>query len=276
MQATKKTSHRLLATVNTTPFKLSVLKSAGSKNKMFKRLASVAALSTAMVAPLFSISAQAAPAVNTANSNKTSESAAAASLNQYLSRLGSLQASFVQTTQATNKTAPRPMANQGLKSTHLNQKFTGTMQVKRPGQFRWETTSPSKQLIVTSGNTVWIYDPDLEQAVRQNLDDQVGNTPALLLSGQSATIMKSFRVTQPKASEPFFVLYPKADDGVFESLGIRFSSTSSGQGAPSQMILKDSLGQQTTINFSNVKLNPTLSANAFNFVPPKGTDVIDQ
>jgi outer membrane lipoprotein carrier protein len=42
------------------------------------------------------------------------------------------------------------------------------------------------------------------------------------------------------------------------------------------MILKDSLGQQTTINFSNVKLNPTLSANAFNFVPPKGTDVIDQ
>lgn len=279
MQATKKTSHRLLASVNATSFKLSILKSAGSKNKMFKRLALVAALSTAVVAPLFSISAQAAPAVNTANSNKTSntsESAAAASLNQYLSRLGSLQASFVQTTQATNKTAPRPMANQGLKSTHLNQKFTGTMQVKRPGQFRWETTSPSKQLIVTSGKTVWIYDPDLEQAVRQNLDDQVGNTPALLLSGQSATIMKSFRVTQPKASEAFFVLYPKADDGVFESLGIRFSPTASGQGAPSQMILKDSLGQQTTINFSNVKLNPTLSANAFNFVPPKGTDVIDQ
>jgi outer membrane lipoprotein carrier protein len=150
------------------------------------------------------------------------------------------------------------------------------MQVKRPGQFRWETTSPAKQLIVTSGKTVWIYDPDLEQAVRQNLDDQVGNTPALLLSGQPGTIMKSFRVTQPKASEAYFVLYPKGEDGVFESLGLRFTGNSPGQSAPSQMILKDSLGQQTTINFSNVKLNPSFSSSAFNFTPPKGTDVIDQ
>lgn len=282
-QATKKPSHRVLASAQAAPFKLNKLnslKSVGANNMPIKivlnRIAVAAALSVTLVAPVLSVSAQAAPTANTANANTANEGAAAASLNQYLSRLGSLQASFVQTTQATNKTAPRPMANQGLKSSHLNQKFTGTMQVKRPGQFRWETSSPSKQLIVTSGKTVWIYDPDLEQAVRQNLDDQVGNTPALLLSGQSSTIMKSFRVTQPKANEPFFVLYPKADDGVFESLGIRFSNTASGQGAPSQMILKDSLGQQTTINFSNVKLNPALSAAAFNFVPPKGTDVIDQ
>lgn len=271
MQTTKKTQYSVSAFVQATPFELTAFKKAS-----FKRIALVAALSASLVAPLLSMSVQAAPTANANTRASASESAAATSLNQYLSRLGSLQASFVQTTQPTNKTAPRPMANQGLKSTHLNQKFTGTMQVKRPGQFRWETTSPSKQLIVTSGKTVWIYDPDLEQAVRQNLDDQVGNTPALLLSGQSATIMKSFRVTQPKASEPYFVLYPKAEDGVFESLGIRFANTASAKGAPSQMILKDSLGQQTTINFSNVKLNPTLSANAFNFVPPKGTDVIDQ
>lgn len=205
-----------------------------------------------------------------------SESAATTSLNQYLSRLGSMQASFVQTTQATNKTAPRPAVNQGLKSTHLNQKFVGNMQVKRPGQFRWETSSPAKQLIVASGKTVWIYDPDLEQAVRQNLDEQVGNTPALLLSGQPSTIMKSFRVTQPNAGEPYFVLYPKSEDGVFESLGIRFSGNSPNQSAPAQMVLKDSLGQQTTITFSNVKINPSLNSSAFNFTPPKGTDVIDQ
>lgn len=225
----------------------------------------------ALFAPATLLSVHAAPAQNKAQHAPVSESAATASLNQYLSRLGSMQASFVQTTQAINKTPARPMANQGLKSSHLNQKFIGTMQVKRPGQFRWETTSPAKQLIVTSGKTVWIYDPDLEQAVRQNMDEQVGNTPALLLSGQTGTIMKSFRVTQPNAGQPYFVLYPKSEDGVFESLGIRFTNN-----APSQMILKDSLGQQTTIIFSNVKLNPSLSSSTFNFTPPKGTDVIDQ
>lgn len=203
-----------------------------------------------------------------------SEQNATTNLNQYLSRLKSLQADFVQTTQLQNNkvsTAKPSSLNQGLRNTHLNQTFTGTMQVKRPGQFRWETSSPSKQLIVTSGQTVWIYDPDLEQAVRQKLDEQVGNTPALLLSGQSSSIMKSFRVTQPNPKEAYFVLYPKAEDGVFESLGMRFTKS-----LPSQMILKDSLGQQTTINFKNVKLNPSLKSSAFNFVPPAGTDVIDQ
>lgn len=204
-----------------------------------------------------------------------SETAATQSLNQYLSRLNSMQAGFTQTTQVANKAKTAPIKsgalNQNLRNTHLNQTFTGTMQVKRPGMFRWETTSPSKQLIVTSGKTVWIYDPDLEQAVRQTLDQQVANTPALLLSGQSSQIMKSYRVTQPDSKDSYFVLYPKGQDGVFESLSIRFANK-----LPSQMILKDSIGQQTIINFNNVKLNPALNNSVFNFVPPKGTDVIDQ
>ncbi len=237
-------------------------------NKVKKQfaLAMLAAL------PVFAVGVTAATAVQAAPT-VASEAAATNNLNQYLSRISSLQANFSQSTQASApKSGKTPaLANQGLRSTHLNQTFSGVMQVKRPGLFRWETTSPSKQLIVTSGKTVWIYDPDLEQAVRQSLDEQVGNTPALLLSGQSATIMKSFRVTQPNANEAYFVLYPKQEDGVFESLGIRFSNN-----APSQMILKDSLGQQTTINFSNVQSNPNLNAEAFNFVPPKGVDVIDQ
>jgi outer membrane lipoprotein carrier protein len=220
-----------------------------------------------MLAATVSSSAIAAPTA-------VSEQSASTALNQYLTRLKSLEADFVQTTQLQNaKAAPAKTSslNQGLRNSHLNQKFTGMMKVKRPGQFRWETTSPSKQLIVTSGQTVWIYDPDLEQAVRQKLDEQVANTPALLLSGQASNIMKSFRVTQPNAQEAYFVLYPKAEDGVFDSLGMRFSNN-----LPSQMVLKDSLGQQTTINFSNVKLNPNLNNSVFNFVPPKGTDVIDQ
>lgn len=220
-----------------------------------------------LVAGTFSTSTIAAPTA-------VSEQKATTALNQYLTRLKSLEADFVQTTQLQNaktvKAKPSSL-NQGLRNSHLNQKFTGTMQVKRPGQFRWETTSPSKQLIVASDETVWIYDPDLEQAVRQKLDEQVSNTPALLLSGQTSNIMKSFRVTQPNAQEAYFVLYPKSEDGVFDSLGMRFSNN-----LPTQMVLKDSLGQQTTINFSNVKLNPTLNSSAFNFVPPKGTDVIDQ
>lgn len=154
----------------------------------------------------------------------------------------------------------------------MNQTFKGVMKVARPGKFFWETTSPSKQTIVTTGKTVWIYDPDLQQAVRQSLDDQVANTPALLLSGNTSQIMNAYRVTQPDKGKTYYTLYPKDRDGAFQSLTISFGVNK----APSLMILEDSLGQTTQVRFNNVKVNPTIPASTFNFTPPKGTDIIDQ
>ncbi len=186
-----------------------------------------------------------------------------------MAKLGSLEAKFSQTTTTTAPTTARP--NRGLAPSHMNRNYSGSMQVKRPGQLRWETTSPMQQLIVANGQIVWVYDPDLEQATRQKMDSQVGNTPALLLSGRADQIQQAFRVTQPSANVASFVLYPRSKDSSFESLTIRFKGD-----LPSQMILQDSLGQKTDIQFSNVKLNPSLSDQLFVFQPPAGTDVIDQ
>lgn len=211
------------------------------------------------------------PATSTtrAVSSAVSEADATVALNRALAKLGSLEASFSQKTIVSNSPAARPQ--QGLRPSHMNRSYSGVMQVKRPGQFRWETTSPMQQLIVTNGQTVWIYDPDLEQATRQQMDAQVGNTPALLLSGQPEQIKKAFRVTQPNRNQAHFVLYPRSKDSSFESLTLRFQGD-----LPSQMVLQDSLGQKTDIQFSNVKLNPRLNDQLFVFKPPVGTDVIDQ
>ena len=125
-----------------------------------------------------------------------------------------MTADFEQTTKANTKTVAQ---KKGLSAQHMNQTFKGSMKVERPGKFYWETVSPSKQTIVTSGKTVWIYDPDLQQAVRQSLDDQVADTPALLLSGNTNQIMKSYRVTQPDKSKLYFTLFPKKEDGALKN-----------------------------------------------------------
>jgi len=233
------------------------------------RSLSVLAISIVLALPM--VTSVASPAQMTTQVAAT-PAQATKNLNGLLSKLSSLQANFNQTTKATAPTKALPTKKkQGLESTHLGQTFSGVMQVKRQGLFRWETTSPMKQLIVTSGKTVWIYDPDLQQATRQTLDEQMSNTPALLLSGNAAQMMKSYKVTQPNNAVPYFVLYPRAKDGVFESLAIRFENN-----IPSQMVLSDSLGQQTTVNFTDTKLNPVIANSQFQFVPPKGVDVIDQ
>ncbi len=197
------------------------------------------------------------------------EQQATNSLVKQLSHIQSLSANFEQTTKVTNA---KPVQKKGLSAQHMNQTFKGVMNVERPGKFYWETTAPSKQTIVTSGKTVWIYDPDLQQAVRQSMDEQVANTPALLLSGNTSQIMQAYRVTQPNKAKTYYKLYPKNKEGAFESLTISFGANK----APSLMILQDSLGQTTYINFSNVKVNPSIPASTFNFAPPKGTDIIDQ
>ncbi len=227
-----------------------------------KKIAYAATLSAITLAPVVGSQVFAAPVAASAQQ-------ATSSLVKQLAGLQRLTADFEQSTKTTNN---KTVQKKGLTAQHMNQTFKGVMKVERPGKFYWETTSPAKQTIVTTGKVVWIYDPDLQQAVRQSLDDQVANTPALLLSGNTNQIMDAYRVTQPDRTKLYYTLYPKQDDGAFQSLTISFGANK----APTLMILQDSLGQTTYVRFSNIKVNPAIPASVFNFEPPKGTDIIDQ
>ena len=229
---------------------------------MLRKTVGAVVISAAVFAPIMSTHVFAAGAA--------SEQQATAQLIKQLGDIKSLTANFEQTTKATD--ASKTVPKKGLTAQHMNQTFKGLMKVERPGKFYWQTTSPSKQTIVTSGRTVWIYDPDLQQAVRQSLDEQVANTPALLLSGNTQQIMNAYKITMPDAAKTYYTLYPKQKDGAFQSLTISFGANK----AQNLMVLQDSLGQTTYVRFSNLKVNADIPASAFNFEPPAGTDIIDQ
>ncbi|MDP2227587.1 MAG: outer membrane lipoprotein chaperone LolA [Moraxellaceae bacterium] len=187
------------------------------------------------------------------------DEAAAARLNVVLTGLASMQADFSQTTRDSRG--------------QLLQGQGGRMSVKRPGLFRWEVATPSVQVVTTNGSVLWIYDPDLKQVTKQKLDSQVGNTPALLLSGDPRKLADAFDITEEKAgrNEQVFLLRPRANDALFDHLRVRFA-----KGQLQQMQLADSLGQNTDIRFSKIKVNPALASSLFDFTPPKGVDVIDE
>lgn len=220
---------------------------------------SAMAVGAVSLTPLMVTTTYAAPAT---------EQAATQNLVKQLSAIQSLTANFEQTT----KTTAKANTNKGLSAQHMNQTFTGVMKVERPGKFSWQINSPVKQTIVSTGRTVWIYDPDLQQAIRQNLDEQVANTPALLLSGNTTQIQQAYRISQPDKSKTYYTLYPKNKESAFQSLTISFGA----KNAPTLMILQDSLGQTTHVRFNNVKVNAKIPASTFNFSPPKGTDIIEQ
>ena len=68
------------------------------------------------------------------------------------------------------------------------QQSHGQVQLQRPGRFRWRTDEPFPQLLVSDGEQLWLYDEDLEQVTQQKVDQQLSNTPALLLSGDVSAL----------------------------------------------------------------------------------------
>lgn len=209
---------------------------------------------TAVLMTSFGIVAPMLAVTQTANAAAADSLTAAKRLNSLLTNTKSMTANFSQTTKG---------ANSGT--------FSGAMSVQRPNNFRWETKSPSQQLIVANGSSMWIYDKDLQQATKQAVDSQLGNTPALLLSGDPSKIASNFKVTQPYDNKNYYVLYPKSGSASFKDLSLSFSG-----GKPVMMVLNDTLGQTTSIKFSGIKLNPSISSSQFKFTPPKGIDVINQ
>ncbi len=147
------------------------------------------------------------------------------------------------------------------------QKSSGNFSVQRPGKLRWQTGEPFPQLLVTNNKKLWLYDPDLEQVTIRPVDKRMKETPALLLGGKVEEIRGSFNVSSKKGS---YQLTPKNASAPFKSMEIRFGKN----GLPSDMTVRDSMGQTTKIKFSGVKPNPKLSSSIFNFKPPKGTDVV--
>jgi outer membrane lipoprotein carrier protein len=151
------------------------------------------------------------------------------------------------------------------------QRAQGTFVMQRPNKFRWDYRQPYEQLIVADGTKLWIFDKDLEQVTVKKLDEALGNTPALLLSG-SRSLESSFKVVEKGATADglsWVELIPTEGDSAFTTLRLAFGARNL-----EAMELVDSFGQTTRLRFSNVESNARVRADEFEFTPPDGVDVV--
>lgn len=148
------------------------------------------------------------------------------------------------------------------------QNSEGLFEVSQPNNLRWVVELPMPQQIIADGETLWIYDPDLEQVIIQPFNEDIAATPAILFSGDLDQLDQAYFVTQ--LAEGHFELKPERGGSLFDSMIIRFD-----QAKPASITLTDTLGQTTHISFSQLELNPPLSGDQFVFQIPDGVDVIN-
>jgi len=189
-------------------------------------------------------------------------SAGANALDSFFTQTQSLSAEFIQTISDTS--------GKEIESSN------GQLTIKRPNQFILKYTQPDQQRYISDGKTLWVYDVDLEQVTIKAVDEQLLNSPALLLSSNKNIrdlyhIKKIADNNNPQLDIYNLITKAKTDESsnLFSSIQLIFSKQ--------QLIeikMADNFDQVTRLSLFNQKLNPQIKAETFSFIIPFGVDVI--
>ena len=176
------------------------------------------------------------------------------------------------------------LQNTGNKS----KEFNGIFSFQKPNKFIWEYQKPFKQIIQSDGKKLYIYDKDLKQVTTKNLDESISSSPiALFLNDKnwnkyfSSTTSEKNSITISNNQldrldknivskiNKWILLKPKAKDSIYQYLSVGTINS-----VPQILIFQDNLGNSGVIQINNL-INQKFKQNDFNFIIPKGVDIIN-
>jgi outer membrane lipoprotein carrier protein len=140
----------------------------------------------------------------------------------------------------------------------------GYVLFQRPQQLVWRTTSPDQQSLWLKSDQAWLVDYDLEQAIQQDIA-QIDSSPLawLLKTPEQATTKDYWQYTQTQDGISW---YQSAHNSNFK-LGLKNQQLHT-------ISMQNQLDQQILIVFSELKINPEISADALLLTLDPEFDVI--
>lgn len=144
----------------------------------------------------------------------------------------------------------------------------GKLVFKQPGKFRWQVSEPDQQLLLSNGETLWWYNPFLEQVSIYDAERAVATTPfALLVSNQDST-WNNFNIAKVDTG---FVITPKdIDNSQVQELAVYFDKE-----VLNKIVITDRTQQVSAYNLSEQAFDKSV-ARQFNFVIPADVEIDDQ
>jgi outer membrane lipoprotein carrier protein len=191
------------------------------------------------------------------------------SLENFIKNTHSGKAEFTQTVTTPAKTN----GDQGSAPRVKNS--SGSFEFARPAKFKFHYKKPFEQIIVADGQTLWLYDIDLNQVTQRKQSAVLSNTPAALIASAPdlATLKASFTLENApdKDGLTWVQATPKASDGQVQAVLVGFKGNDL-----SALEIRDALGQKSVLKFNSLQTNPALASDAFVFKPPEKADVLRQ
>lgn len=151
------------------------------------------------------------------------------------------------------------------------QEGQGKLSVKKPNLVYWQTQQPEESLIVSDGETLWFYDPFIEQATAYRVDASVANTPILLLTSTDETLWQQYSFSQTNDDD--FLIHANDINSRVKTLELNFVTDSA---MLKGFSIVDSTGQLSVIKLTNVSIEQAIEPSLFQFILPDGVYLDDQ
>jgi len=148
----------------------------------------------------------------------------------------------------------------------------GTVAFRKPGRMRWEFTDPDKETIVSDGETLFSYDPDLNQVLETPLKQALKSSSAtsfLLGIGNINRDFKAAFASPPTPTGLVDLILDARTGGYKIEVGLdpkTYNLTT--------LTLTDQLGDVTRIDFTDIHDNAPLPDSTFAFNVPPGADIV--
>lgn len=149
----------------------------------------------------------------------------------------------------------------------------GVVYFKKPGKMRWDYQTPKPKVFVADGQTLWVYEPDENQAFKRKLSDAQLPVALTFMSG-TGDLQGEFttRLLEPKDDKTLLVeLVPKRHAGDYKSLQL---TVDRGTYAVLASTVIDPVGNTNALVFADMKTNVGLPDAGFKFRPPEGVRII--
>jgi len=156
-------------------------------------------------------------------------------------------------------------------------KAEGTVSYKRPGKMRWHYTIPDEQLLVTDGETLWLFDPLLENVTVKKLKKIADGTALSFLLGVG-DLNTDFE--RRRISKPFFglqnnlvvELVPKKNSANIAFIQLQVKKETYDL---IKILLMDNQGNYRTISLESIQYNLDLDNKFFEFEISNDIEVIE-
>lgn len=163
-----------------------------------------------------------------------------------------------------------------VKSHNVKKQSKGKVTFAKPGKMHWEYSEPKDNRVVSDGAVLKVYEAANKQMFEQNVDkSQYPAALSFLVGGGKLGDTFNFELYEGAAMNfaggQVLVGTPKTPSPAYQKVLFYIDGPTS---QVRRVLIVDGQGNRNRFDFENPKVNETIPAERFKFVPPPGTSVV--